>query len=146
MPKNPPEDMPRITPYLFYADPESAINWLTRVFGLEKRFEMPGPDGEITHAEMQMKDGVVMLGPVNRDAGHISPEDLPGVHQSLYVYVDDVQAHYERAKAEGAPNITEPMEMFWGDVMYTAEDLEGHRWSFAQHVKDIPPEEMKPDF
>jgi PhnB protein len=146
MPKNPPEGMPRVTPYLFYNDPGAALEWLHRVFGFEKRFEMPGPDGSILHAEMLVGEGVIMMGPPNEEMGAKSPVELPGVNQSLYVYVDDVRSHHARAAAECAGDITEPMEMFWGDLIYTVQDLEGHRWSFAQHVKDIAPEDMVPTF
>ncbi|EGW55895.1 VOC family protein [Candidatus Endoriftia persephone] len=146
MPNNPPEQMPRVTPYLFYNDPGDALEWLARVFGFEKRLEMPAPDGSIAHAEMQYQDGVIMLGPANQERGGYSPAGLAGVTQSLYIYVDDVEAHYVQAKAAGAEKITEPMDMFWGDRMYTAENLEGHQWSFAEHLEDIAPEDMQPTF
>ena len=146
MPKNPPEGMPRVTPYIFYADVETALAWLEKTFGFERRGEIPGPDGAIMHAEMQYKDGVVMMGPPSDEQGSKSPNELAGVNQSLYIYVDNVDEHYRHAKEAGATNITEPMDMFWGDRMYTVQDLEGHRWSFAQHVKDIAPEDMKPSF
>jgi uncharacterized glyoxalase superfamily protein PhnB len=62
---------------------------------------------------------------------------LPGIHQSLYVYVDDVDAHFRNAVEAGAEPLTEPADMFWGDRMYAVKDLEGHHWSFAQHVRDV---------
>lgn len=62
---------------------------------------------------------------------------------ALLINVDE---HYRQGKAAGAANITEPMDMFWGDRMYTVQDLEGHHWSFAKHLKDIAPEDMKPSF
>jgi uncharacterized glyoxalase superfamily protein PhnB len=60
------------------------------------------------------------------------------------LYVDDVDAHYRNAKSRGADITMEPEEMFWGDRIYSAKDNEGHQWTFAQHVKDVPPEEMHP--
>ena len=146
MPKNPPEGMPRVTPYLFYNDVGAALVWLEKTFGFERKGEIPAPDGSIMHAEMAFKDGVLMMGPANDDRGCRSPSTLPGVNQSLYLYVDDVDAHFKHAKASGAAKITEPMDTFWGDRMYTVQDLEGHQWSFAEHVKDIAPEDMQPTF
>ena len=144
MPKNPPEGFARITPYLAYNDVATAMEWLSKAFGFEKQLAMPGPEGSIMHAEMILQGGVVMMGPVSHEQGTKSPSDLPGVNQSLYVYVDDVDAHFARTKASGAQITAEPTDMFWGDRIYSARDSEGHHWSFAQHTKDVAPEDMKP--
>jgi len=144
MPKNPPDDMPRITPYLYYNDVERALSWLSVTFGLEKRFEMQGPDGRIAHAEMMFEDGVIMLGLACPEQNGRSPSELDGVNQALYVYVGDVDAHHQKAAFAGARITEEPVDMFWGDRMYSVKDLEGHQWTFAQHVKDVAPEDMKP--
>ena len=141
MPANPPKDMPRITPYLYYEDPATALAWLARAFGFRERLRMPGPDGSVMHAEMQLADGVVMMGRPGPD--YRSPKRLGQVTQSLYVYVDDVNAHFRRAKDAGAKVIEEPADQFYGDRRYGAEDPEGHVWYFAQHVRDVSPEEMK---
>ena len=62
----------------------------------------------------------------------------------LYVYVDDVDAHCARARVAGANIVSEPETMFWGDRTYVAEDLEAHRWTFAQRVEDVAPEDVAP--
>ncbi len=144
MPKNPPDGMPRISSILFYKDLAAALEWLAKSFGLEKRMQLPGPDGGIVHAEMTLADGVIMMGPDSDERGCLSPRDLPGVNQSLYVYVDGLEAHYQRAKASGAEITSEPEDMFWGDRVYSARDVEGHHWTFAEHVKDVAPEDMRP--
>ena len=144
MPRNPPEGMPRVIPYLFYNDVAGAVQWLEDKFGFKKRFEMPGPDGSIMHADMTMDDGVIMMGRASEEAESKSPSELAAVHQSLYVYVADVDAHFEHANKAGAQIVLEPEDMFWGDRMYAVKDLEGHHWSFAQHIKDVAPEDMKP--
>jgi PhnB protein len=141
---NPPKDMPRITPYLHYQDVAAAARWLQKVFGFENRFSIPDPKGGVMHAEVSFAEGVVMLGPTSREHGGLSPRDLEGVNQGLYVYVDDVQRHYEHTREAGARITMEPETMFWGDRVYGATDLEGHHWTFAQHVEDVPPEAMKP--
>lgn len=145
MPENPPPGMPRCTPYLYYRDVSAALDWLARAFGFTQRFSLPGKDGSIMHAEMGLEDAVFMMGCANAESQmQQSPQDLGGVNQSLFIYVDDVDAHYEHARASGAKILMEPDEMFWGDRIYAAADLEGHQWTFATHVKDIPPEEIRP--
>ena len=141
MPKNPPENMPRITPYLHYEDVGAAIDWLARAFGFRERMRLSGPDGAIAHAEMQRDDGVVMMG--NPGPQYKNPKRLGQVTQSLYVYVDDVNKHFIHAKQAGAKIIDEPADQFYGDRRYAAEDPEGHVWYFAQHVRDVKPEDMK---
>ena len=67
-----------------------------------------------------------------------------GATQLVYVYVDDVDKHFATAKAAGAGILGEPSDQFYGDRTYGAEDPEGHQWSFAQHVRDVAPEDMHP--
>ncbi len=144
MPKNPPEGMPRVSPYLFYRDIPAALEWLHKAFGFRTRMTVPGPEGKVMHAEATLADGVVMMGPASDEQETRSPRDLPGVNQSLYVYVDDVDAHCRRARAAGARVTQELQDMFWGDRIYSARDCEGHHWTFAQCVKRVPPEELHP--
>jgi len=68
----------------------------------------------------------------------------PEPAQLVYVYVDDVDKHFAVAKAAGAHILSEPADQFYGDRAYGAEDPEGHQWSFAQHVRDVAPEDMHP--
>lgn len=140
MPQNPPENMTVITPYVFYENVSSALERLSKAFGLRERFRMPGPDGKVAHAEMELADGVVMMGAPGPD--YQSPAKHGHQDQMLYVYVDDVDAHYERAKAAGAKIVAEPEDQFYGDRRYGAEDIEGHLWNFATRVRDVSPEEM----
>ena len=142
MPANPPENMPRITPYLLYEDVSAALAWLGRSFGLSERLRIPGPDGKITHAEMELADGVVMMGCPGPD--YRSPRRVGAVTQHLYVYVDDVDKHFRHAKESGAKILEEPTDQFYGDRRYAAEDPEGHVWYFAQHVRDVAPEDLQP--
>ncbi len=141
MVQNPPEGFPQITPYLLYEDVDAAVDWLVRVFGFTEEVRMKGPDGKANHAEVRMGDGVVMMG--NPGTDYLNPKRRGGATQLVYVYVDDVDKHYEAARAAGATVIREPADQFYGDRTYGAEDPEGHRWSFAQHVRDVAPEAMR---
>ena len=142
MPANPPEGMPRITPYLLYEDVAGALEWLTRAFGFRERMRIPGPDGKVGHAEMELADGIIMMGCPGPQ--YQNPKRVGHVTQNLYVYVDDVDKHFEKAKKEGATILEEPEDQFYGDRRYGAVDLEGHHWYFAQHVRDVALEDMKP--
>jgi uncharacterized glyoxalase superfamily protein PhnB len=132
--QSPPPGTPQIIPHLPYEDVATAIDWLERAFGFR---ESPGaritsPGGEI-HTSMRLGAGEIMLG---RPGGHgaYSPKTLGTVSQLLSVYVEDVDRHFERARRAGARIVAELEDKFYGDRVYEALDLEGHRWSFHQHT------------
>jgi uncharacterized glyoxalase superfamily protein PhnB len=139
---NPPAGFPRITPYLLYEDVDATLDWLVATFGFTEQVRMRGPDGKANHAEVNLGDGVVMMGHPGPD--YQNPGRRGGATQLVYVYVDDVDKHFAVAKAAGARILTEPADQFYGDRTYGAEDPEGHQWSFAQHVRDVAPEDMHP--
>ena len=140
MSHDPPQHYPRVTPYVLYEDVAGALEWLTTAFGFRERLRFTAPDGSVTHAEMQNgDDGVVMLGQPGPE--YRSPRRLGACTFYVHVYVDDVDAHCARAQAAGASILGEPSDEAYGDRRYDAEDLEGHRWSFAQHLRDVPPQE-----
>jgi PhnB protein len=123
--------MPRVTPYLFYEDVAGALTWLGEAFGFRERMRMPGPDGRIRHAEMDVAtDGVILMGCPGPE--YRSPKRLGARTQTLYVKVDDLDTHCARARAAAAVIIEEPADQDYGDRRYAAEDPEGHRWYFAQ--------------
>lgn len=140
MAQNPPEGFPRITPYLLYKDVAGALDFLTRAFGFHERLRVPAPDGSVAHAEVELGDGVVMMG--NPGGDYRNPKEHGHPSQLLYVYVDDVDKHCEVAEAAGATIVSAPEEKYYGDRAYLAEDPEGHQWNFAQHVRDVSPEEI----
>jgi uncharacterized glyoxalase superfamily protein PhnB len=122
-----------IAPALFYRDAPAALEWLARAFGLVNRFVMPGPEGTVAHAEMSFGNGVIMLGTAKPDKGWLSPLDLSGVHQTICLVVDDVDAHYARAQAAGAEITQEIADTDYGSRGYTARDPEGHVWTIANY-------------
>lgn len=143
MVQNPPQGTQRVVPYMIYADASSAVDFLCRAFGFKERFRLPGDDGKLMHAELEMQDCVIMLADVPEGMGYASPKDLDALHCSLLVYVDDVDGHHDQAKAAGAVIIQPLEDQFYGDRTYRARDPEGNEWSFATHVKDIAPEDLK---
>ncbi len=132
MSSSPPDGYPRISPYLNYEDIGAMMAWLAQAFGLVERHSMRSADGKVMHAEMGLHDGVVMMGSPGGDFRN--PKRLGQVTQSLYVYIDDLDAHCERARGAGAKIIEEPADQPYGDRRYGASDPEGHHWYFASRL------------
>ena len=142
--QNPPPNMQRIVPSLAYDDAPAAIEFLCRAFGFQEAMRMPMPDGRIGHAELVLHGNTLMLASSFREAVGIgAPRELPHLHSSVSVYVDDVDAHYAQAAAAGATILEPPTDQFWGDRTYRAEDPEGQRWMFQQHIRDVSQEDMR---
>jgi uncharacterized glyoxalase superfamily protein PhnB len=139
MPDDSPQPAPRVTPYLLYGDVGRALEWLSAAFGFRERLRFAEDDGTITHAEMEVDGGLVMLGDPGPE--YKSPNEVGQVTHLVHVYVDDLDAHYERAKQAGATIVSEPKDQEYGDRRYDAKDVEGHLWSFAQYLRDVPAEE-----
>ena len=132
-----------ITPYLVVDDGAAAIEFYTRAFGARERYRMPGPDGKVMHAELQIGDSVVMLADENPEQGAPSPKRLGGCTSSLLVYVEDVDAAFQKALDEGATELFPVTDMFWGDRFGKLSDPFGQQWSLATHVEDVTPEQME---
>lgn len=132
-----PPGWPQISSALFYDDAARAIEWLEKAFGFETRLRVEDGAGGIVHSELLLGSGVVMV--ASPHAGGRSPRAVGGANtQSLFVYVDDVEAHAARARASGAEIVREPSERDyddWADRTYEVLDPEGHRWWFAQRLR-----------
>ena len=128
-----------ITPYLLYEDGAAAVEFLTSAFGFREVLRSESPEGRVWHAELALGDGNVYLGEPGRE--YKSPKQLGGVTVAIHVYVDDVDAHAERARAAGASVKEQPADQEYGDRRYMAADPEGHEWFFAQRIRDVAPEE-----
>jgi PhnB protein len=119
-----------LIPYLGYADAPAAIDFLCAAFGFEEKMRHPMPDGRIGHAELVFQGHWLYVASAYPEFGLMSPRELPGVHAQIKCFVDDVDAHFERARAAGATIIAEPADQY-GERMYRALDAEGNRWIFA---------------
>ena len=131
MAKNAAEGKPSIFPALRYRNGSAAVEWLGRVLGFEKHLVVPGPEGNVAHAEMKLGPGVIMLGSGKHGPGADNPWDT--VKQGVYVYVEDVDAHYARARAAGAEIVRPLQDTDYGSREYSVRDLEGHLWSFGTY-------------
>lgn len=92
-------------------------------------------DGQAAHAELRVGDLLVWLHRVSEDLNLRPPRSLSAASSGLIVYVEDVDAHFARAKSHGAHIQTEPEDMPYGQREYSVRDIEGHQWWFAAPVK-----------
>jgi PhnB protein len=121
----------QIIPYIFYRDVAAALDWLARAFGFTETMREPTPRGGF-HGEMEFDGQVIMMGQGSADLRMISALDANGATQGVFIYLDGVDAHFERARAAGAEIDKPPEDLPYGRS-YTARDLEGHPWFFTQH-------------
>jgi len=133
-----------VTPYLLYRDVGKAMGWLGKAFGfleIGERFE--GKDGTVQHAAMVTRDGgdVIMMGCPGPK--YKNPKKLGARTQMLYIYVDNVNKHFARARKMKPKVVNKLEDTFYGDRRYGVEDPEGHQWYFAQQVREVSMEEMK---
>jgi PhnB protein len=138
-----PEAYPRVTPYLGIDGAADAIEFYKKVLGAKERMRMPGPDGRIGHAELEIGNSIVMLADSNPDMGFPNPKDIGGTPVTIHCYVEDVDDAFARALEAGATSMRDVENQFYGDRSGQFEDPFGHRWSVASHVEDVPPEEME---
>lgn len=137
-----PTDYPAITPALCVDDGAGAIEFYKKAFGAEERLRMPGPDGKIMHAELQIRDSVLMLADAMPDWGFQSPKHYGGTPVSFSIYVEDCDAAFKRAIDAGATQERPVEDQFYGDRSGTVVDPFGHKWTLATRVKEMTPEEM----
>ena len=139
-----PKGFNTLTPHITVKDANRAIEFYKKAFGAEEIMRMPGPDGRgIMHAELKIGDSRLLLGEETPDCASRSPESLGGTAVGILLYVEDVDAVFERAKSAGAEVRMPVADMFWGDRFGTLADPFGHEWSLATHIEDVTPEQMR---
>lgn len=125
-----------VLPHLVYRDLSDACDWLSRVFGFKEHFRYGQP---VSGIQMFLGDAIIMIsGPRERTQ---SPAVLGFNTQTITVIVADVNAHYAKSRQQGATIWEELHVTIYGERQYGVEDLEGHRWLFAEHARDVSPEE-----
>jgi len=137
-----PEGYPQVTPYLCVEGASAAIEFYGEVLGTTERMRMETPEDTVSHAELQLGDSVIMLADPFPELGVRSPKAFGGSPVTISVYVEDVDAVFERALKAGATVLRAVEDQFYGDRAGQFEDPFGHRWSVATHVEDVSPEEM----
>jgi PhnB protein len=140
-----PEGYHTVTTQLTLDNAAQSIEWYKKALGAEERGRAVGPDGKIMHSELRIGDSRIMV----NDAmmGGKSARAFGGSPASLWLYVEDCDALFNRAVSAGAKVVQGGMgqmqDQFWGDRSGTVTDPEGYNWTIATHKEDLSPEEMK---
>ena len=124
-----------VLPHVMYQDLSSAIAWLGEAFGFREHYRYGEPP---SGAQMHLGNAWIMVKQAR--PGSATPARLGYGTQSLTVFVDDLEAHFQKAKAAGAKILEEPHETEYGEFQFAAEDLDGHHWLFSRHARDVSPE------
>jgi PhnB protein len=137
-----PEGYNTVSTYLAVDDAAAAIEFYERAFGAKERGRMPGPEGKIAHAEIQVGDSVLMLADQFEQSTCKPPKQLGGTSAAVFLYVEDVDRFFEQALAAGATELMPLEDMFWGDRFGKVSDPFGHEWQLATHKEDLTEEEI----
>jgi PhnB protein len=137
-----PDGYHSVTPYLFVKGALQAIDFYKNVFGATEILRVPGPDGRVMHAEVKIGDSIVMLADENPRQGVMSPQTIGGYSVGMHLYVENVDAVYQKAVESGAIALRPIKDQFYGDRSGSLLDPFGHMWSVATHMEDVSPEEL----
>ena len=131
-----------LTPHLIVRDAARAAAWYATALGAEELSRIPLPGGKLMSVELRFGDSTVVLADEFPELGAVSPLALGGTYGSLHLATDDVDALWQRALDAGAEVFVPLADTFWGERFGQIIDPFGHRWALAQHVRDVPPEEV----
>jgi PhnB protein len=138
-----PEGYRSVTPYLIVKGAAGAIDFYKHVFGATEIMRMADASGRVGHAELRIGDSILMLADEPNSMGYRSPRSLGGSSVSILLYLEDVDAAFERAISAGAKSLRPVVNQFYGDRSGTLEDPFGHVWTVATHVEDVAPQELQ---
>ena len=134
-----------VTPHLILDNAATAIDWYKKALGAEEVSRFLGPDGKIMYAQVRIGDSLIALN--DEMGGARSAKAIGGSPVSLWVYVEDCDALFNRAVAAGAIVAEGPMgrmmDQFWGDRAGTFTDPHGFQWTVATRKEDLTPDELK---
>ena len=125
--------------HVVYQNVGEAIAWLAKTFGFTEYYRYGESGGKVSGAQMYLGNAWIML--QQERERRASPARAGYGTQSLTIFVEDVEAHFQRAKSAGAKIVEELHETGYGELQYGAEDLDGHHWLFSRHARDVSPEE-----
>lgn len=133
-----PDGFHTATVYLIVSDAAKQIEFLKQAFGATEIHRSTLPDGSVIHAEVKIGDSIVMIGGA-RDQWTPRPS-------AVYLYVEDVDAVFQKAVQAGGKSLGEPKDQFYGDRSGGVEDPNGNYWWIATHIEDVSHEEIERRF
>jgi uncharacterized glyoxalase superfamily protein PhnB len=125
-----------VLPHIRYRDLEEALVWLSKAFGFVEHYRYGTP---LSGAQMSAGKAWIMVRQARREDP--TPKELGVGTQSLTVFIEDIEAHFQRVKFAGVAIVEDLLETEYGELQYGAEDLDGHHWLFSRHAKDVSPEQ-----
>jgi PhnB protein len=132
-----------ITPHIVVSDAARAADWYRQILGAEERSRIEVPGGKLMQIELWFGDSAVMLADEFPELGVLSPLSVGGTATVLHLYTNDVDALWNRAIVAGA-EVWQPLQdVFWGERYGQITDPFGHRWGLAQHLRDVPRQEIE---
>ena len=131
------------TPYITCKDAAQAIEFYKAAFGATELSRIPMPGGKVGHAEIKIAGAIIMLSDEYPEMGAVSPATLGGSPVGIMIYVPDVDAFAEHAVKAGAKLEAPVKDQFYGDRSCRLLDPSGHKWFFATHIEDVPPDELE---
>ena len=130
-----PKGYHTVTPVLTVHGAAKLIEFLKQAFDAKETYRLPGPNGEVMHAEVKIGDSMVMVGEAT--------DQWKPMPATIALYVEDTDAWYKRALQAGATSVREPSDQFYGDRSAGVKDSAGNRWWIHTHIEDVPPDEIK---
>ena len=130
--------MPGLIPHIVCNGAADAIAFYKQAFGATEMMRLPGPDGRLIHAAIQVNGAVVMMVDENKDLGIVGPKTLGGSPVTLHLTVVNADEAIARAEKAGATVKMPAADMFWGDRYGVVADPWGHNWSIAHPLADRP--------
>lgn len=143
MAKSIPEGYHALTAYLALSDASKAIAFYKSALGAREIYRLTMENGKIGHAELQIGDARIMLSDEAPAWGSRSPRSVGGTPVGLCLYTENVDAVADRFVKAGGKCVRPLENQFYGDRSGQFEDPEGHKWTLAQHIEDVSPEEMQ---
>jgi uncharacterized glyoxalase superfamily protein PhnB len=125
-----------VLPHIVYRNVPDAITWLARAFGFVEHYRYGNPPA--VGAQVHLGEAWMML--ETAKPGSASPAQAGLRTQSLTIFVDNVEAHFNNAKSAGVTLVEDLHETEYGELQYAALDLEGHHWLFSRHARDLSPD------
>jgi PhnB protein len=123
-----PEGHHTVCPYIVVSGVAKLIDFAKQVFGATEVHVSKRPDGSVMHAEIRIGDSIIMMG---EGAG------IKAFPAMLHLYLEDVDAVYQRAIQAGAKSVREPADQPYGDRTGGVEDAFGNQWWIATHIQDV---------
>jgi PhnB protein len=140
------EVQPAVYPHLVVDDAAAAIDFYVKAFGATEYGRVPGPDGKLVHAALNINGSTVMLNddfPEMSGGKSMTPTSLGGTPVTIHLVVTDVEDKFQRAVDAGATVVMPLEDQFWGDRYGMVRDPFGHQWSLGQPVREVSMEEIE---